>query len=129
MADSTISRVVVSVVDSRGHEFACVRIAGDVGIAAEVEFAAALDQLDALRCANVCVDLAEVSFAGTALLSFLVRVINRVPSDTPVLLCRPSRLTRHLIELSFLDTIATLCDKLPAMHEVENHDVYTIWSA
>ena len=42
-----------------------------------------------------------------------MRVINSVAPDVSVLLCRPGPITRRLIELSFLDTIATVRDDLP----------------
>ena len=46
-------------------------------------------------------------------MTFLVGVINGTPARTPVLLCRPGRMTRYLIEMFSLDTIATVCDDLP----------------
>jgi anti-anti-sigma regulatory factor len=122
MVDSTISRLAIDVTATPGHEFACVHITGDVDITSYPEFVEAMAQLSRLPCANVCIDLAGINFAGTALLTFLVRVINSVPPDTPVLLCRPSRITRHLLELSFLDTIATLCDELPPGAAIADHE-------
>jgi anti-anti-sigma regulatory factor len=61
----------------------------------------------------LCVDLADVEFGDTALLSFLVRVINGTPAGTPVALCRLSRIIRRLLHLSFLDTIVAVRDDLP----------------
>lgn len=113
MSESTVSSLAISVAPTMRREYACVRIAGDVDMADHAAFAEALAQLDRLRCAKVCVDLAGIRFAGTALLGFLVRVINCAAPGAPVLLCRPARMTRRLIELSFLDTLATVRDDLP----------------
>ncbi len=115
MSDSVSIRVVVA---NDADEFACVRINGDVDLEAEQQFASALEDLRSLHCVRLCVDLGGVGFAGTSLLTFLVRVINVVPIDTQVLLCRPGRMTRHLLELSSLDTIAAVCEDLPAVFDV-----------
>jgi anti-anti-sigma regulatory factor len=114
MIDSIVHHVVIDVERTAGNEFVCVRISGEVGVDSCLVLSEALRQLSGMRCENVCVDLAGVGFADTPLLGFLVRVINTVPPDRPVLLCRPSRVMRQLMQLSFLDTIATVCDELPA---------------
>jgi ABC-type transporter Mla MlaB component len=113
MIDSTVGGLAISVTPTRGRQFAWVCITGDVEVGSDPALARTISELQRLGCANVCVDLAGVGFAGTALLTFLVHVINTVPADASVLLCRAGRSTRRLLELSFLDTIATLRDELP----------------
>ncbi len=113
MIESDVGQLVVIVTPTSRREYACVRITGDVEMSGQAVFSQAMAYLDRLRCGNVCVDLSGVDFGGTALLGFLVRIINSVAPDTSVQLCRPNALTRRLIELSFLDTIATVRDDLP----------------
>jgi anti-anti-sigma factor len=113
MIESAFSQLSISVAPTSHRDYACVRIAGDVDMGGHAVFVEALAHLDRLRCRNVCVDLAGINFAGSALLGFLVRVINSVAPGVSVLLCRPGQLTRRLIELSFLDTIATVRDDMP----------------
>ena len=113
MDSFAVNPAVVTVTDAPAHDFVCVHISGDVDLTAEGALTAAMRELAAIRRPSVYVDLADVGFGGTTLMTFLVRVIKGMPAPTPVMLCRPGRMTRYLIEMFSLDTIATVCDDLP----------------
>ena len=113
MNDEAVNRTVILVEQTSDHAYTYVHIGGDVDPLAPAACTTALNQLAGCRPTTLCVDLAEVEFADTALLTFLVRVINCAPAGTSVLLCRPTRTVRRLLQLSFLDAIATARDDLP----------------
>ena len=104
---------VIEVADTPGQGYTYVRIVGDVDPSASGTMNMALDQLARARCAMICVDLADTGCAETGLLTFLIQVINCAPAGASVLLCRPGLSTRRVLHLSFLDTIAIVCDDLP----------------
>jgi len=110
MNDPAVQQAVVCV----GEKYVYVRVVGDIDTTADDVLSAAIEQLRTVHRAAVCVDLAGVGFAGTTLLTFLVRIINSIPQHGVVLLCRPGVQTRRLIQLSCLDAIAVICDELPA---------------
>ncbi|WP_147315403.1 STAS domain-containing protein [Asanoa ferruginea] len=59
------------------------------------------------------VDLAEVSFAGAALVNFLVRVVNGLPPSCVTVFCRATPQTTRLLRITSVDSIAALSDRLP----------------
>jgi anti-anti-sigma factor len=91
-----------------------VRIIGDVDLLAAADLARAEQQLAATRCPLVCVDLTGITFAGAALANFLFAVSAGLPGGASMLLCGPTPATRRIIELTFLDQLATVRDDIPA---------------
>jgi anti-anti-sigma factor len=113
MRNPPVNRMVVDVAATPGYETVCVRIAGDVDLAGEAALASAVTQMAATRCGSVYIDLAGITFAGTTLLNFLVRLATRLPDHPATVLCRPNAITRRMIELASLDHVATVRADLP----------------
>ncbi|WP_073258360.1 STAS domain-containing protein [Cryptosporangium aurantiacum] len=65
-------------------------LVGDVDTAATRLLSDAVDWLADDRAPVVLIDLAAVTYAGSALLNFLVRLFQVMPADTEVILWRPS---------------------------------------
>jgi anti-anti-sigma factor len=87
----------------------CVRLTGDVCLPGEAELDRAAGHLAATGCRSVYVDLTEVTFAGSVLANFLSTLSTR----STLVLCGPNPLTRRVIELTGLDQIARIHDRLP----------------
>jgi|RhiMetdeSRZDD1v2_1073273.scaffolds.fasta_scaffold73716_4 anti-anti-sigma factor len=103
----------VSMADSP-EGIACIRLTGDIDLTAVDALDRTVAQVISEPRAAIYVDLAAVQFAGSTLINFLAQLIDTMPMDRPVQLCRPSHTTRRLIELCALDTVATISNKLPA---------------
>ncbi len=92
---------------------ACLRLIGEVDGDCEQVLTHTAADLRRLAPRRVFVDLAEVSFAGAALVNFLVRVVHAVPPTRAIVLCRPTRQTVRLLRLTSTDSIAARSDHLP----------------
>ena len=91
-----------------GPQCGYVCIAGEVDLAGEKQLTDALSQLAHLHSNTVSIDLGGVTFAGSLLLNFLTRVSMTMPANTPLLLCRPTAMTRRLIQVAGLDHLGIL---------------------
>jgi anti-anti-sigma factor len=92
----------------------CVSLAGDVDLAAEPDLASLADNLAAMRCSVVHIDLGKIRFAGSSLVKFLFRLAGPLPGPTTINLCRPDAMTLQLIQLTGLHEVATVRPDLPA---------------
>ena len=110
-----ISRtLVIRLTHGPGHKAAaCLAISGDVCMAGDAHLAAAARHVAAARFARMHIDLGGITFGGSTLANFLVRISLKLPTGTPMTLCRPGTMTRQLIELTGLDRIATVSADLP----------------
>jgi anti-anti-sigma factor len=90
-----------------------VHISGDVDMASETDLAQVMTHLNIGQRRTIYIDLADVTFAGTTLLTVIARVYAIGGEQTTLVLCRPSPATRRLIDLTGLDAIATIRDDLP----------------
>jgi anti-anti-sigma factor len=113
MSSTPYGHSAVSMADNP-EGIACVRLTGDIDMSADDALHATVARIVSAPRSAVYVDLAAVGFAGSTLVNFLARLIDTMPMDRPVLLCRPSHATRRLIDLCALDTVATISNVLPA---------------
>jgi anti-anti-sigma factor len=113
MSSTLDSRSRVSMADSP-EGITCIRLTGDIDLAADDALDRTVARVISAPRTALYVDLAAVGFAGSTLVNFLARLIDTMPIDHPVLLCRPSQSTRRLIEICALDTVATISNELPA---------------
>jgi anti-anti-sigma factor len=109
MRTALINEAVVTVFARPGAAVACVCIAGEVDLAAESALADAANQLSVAAPRVVFIDLAAVTFGGSTLVTFLVRVLNVIPGLSLVL-CRPTPMVRRVISLTSLGLVATVRD-------------------
>ena len=107
---SPVNTMTVSMAVTADQYAVCVRMAGDVDLAAEPDLARLAEDLAATRCSHVHIDLQPITFAGSTLINFLFRLARH----TSVTLCRPGTITRQLIELTGLNELATVRADLPA---------------
>ncbi|MFG1928912.1 STAS domain-containing protein [Cryptosporangium sp. NPDC048952] len=66
-----------------------LRLVGDIDRASSKMLSETAYWLTALAPASVVIDLAAVTFAGSALLNFLSRLSGALPTDTDLILWRP----------------------------------------
>lgn len=102
----------ISVDRSGDRRVACMYISGDVDLVDPVDVGIAQRQLGGVFCNVLFVDLAGVTFGGSALIRYLYNVSEHLP-DVPITLCGPSAITRRVLTLTGLDRLATVCDSLP----------------
>jgi anti-anti-sigma factor len=114
MSISPSGKLAIIMAVSADQYAVCVRLAGDVDLAGEADLASLVDNLAATRCRLVYIDLHSITFAGSTLINFLVRLSRRLPGHTSMTLCRPNAMTRQLIELTRVDKVAAVCADLPA---------------
>jgi anti-anti-sigma factor len=107
------NQAVVTVSARPGAAVACVRIVGEVDLAAESALADAANQLSVAAPRVVFIDLAAVTFGGSTLVTFLVRVLNAVPNGLSLVLCRPTPMVHRVISLTSLHLLAVVCDDPP----------------
>jgi anti-anti-sigma factor len=93
---------------------AFLRLDGEIDSAARPILAGVAIALHDQAPATIFVDLGGVSFAGTALITFLDRLTAELPGGSTVVLCRPAPATACLIQLTHIDTVVEVDDDLPA---------------
>jgi anti-anti-sigma factor len=109
------SNPMVIVVDAAsGGRAVCVRVTGDVDVHGEADLARTAVLLPGTHCRSVYVDLAGITSAGTSLVNFLFTVSARLRVGVSMSLCGPTPIVRRIIELTGLDQVAAMQDRLPA---------------
>jgi WhiB family transcriptional regulator, redox-sensing transcriptional regulator len=88
-----------------------VRIRGDVDMSDSLGLAA--QRLIAANAGLVYVDLGGITFMGSTLASFLVRVANSGRARRNLVLCRPTPMALRVIQLTGLDKLANVRSDLP----------------
>jgi hypothetical protein len=88
-------------------------VAGDVDMTCESALTRAAAHLQSCPPDTVYIDLGAVTFGGSTLLNFLVRVVANLPDASALVLCRPTPYTRELIRLTSPDLLATMREGLP----------------
>jgi anti-anti-sigma factor len=99
----------VTVTALPGSLRADVRIAGDVDMAAVQILTDAIRRLSEGSPRSVFVDLAAVTFAGSALPNFLIQAHNRMPRGSFLVVCGPDAMTRSVLAATGLTDIVTVC--------------------
>ncbi|MBB5868097.1 anti-anti-sigma factor [Allocatelliglobosispora scoriae] len=107
--------MTIGIVTALRGAVVCVRLTGDVCLPGESELDRAAVHLAATGCRSVYVDLAGVTFAGSVLANFLCALSTR----SSLVLCGPSPLVQRIIEVTGLDRVARIVDRLPADWAVE----------
>lgn len=91
-----------------------VRIAGAIDLDAAAALDEAAEQLRTAARPSVLVDLAEVTFACSTLINFLIRVRTAMPHDAKLVVSRATPRTRRLLTLTGVDAIVVLDDRRSA---------------
>jgi anti-anti-sigma factor len=105
--------LVVGTAMSDNQRDILIRLRGDVDIAAEACLATVIDKIAQAQCANVDIDLADVTFAGSTLLHFVDQLCTRLPAAATVTLCHPSSLIQEMLELVRLIDMVVVRSRLP----------------
>jgi anti-anti-sigma factor len=83
-----------------------IYLTGDLDLRAEPDLTRAISHLHAAGHRGVVVDLAELTFAGSTLPNFLVRVRNALPAGGTLVVRHPSPAARRILRLAALPRIA-----------------------
>ena len=112
MTQTTVNDCTVTVIASPASQRADVRITGDVDMVAAPVLAEAARQLAMGSPRSVFVDLAGVTFAGSALPNFLARAYGLLPRGSSLVVCRPSPMTRWVLHMTDMTRILIVRDHL-----------------
>jgi anti-anti-sigma factor len=95
-----------------------LRLAGDIDLTSSAVLAKTVDWLTAMAPASVVMDLAEVTFACSALPNFVVQVSQAVPHGAELILWRAPPIIGRVLRLTDMATIATLRDEPTVPYDV-----------
>ena len=112
MKQTTVNDCSVTVIASPASHRVDVRITGDIDLAAAPVLAEAVRQLAIGSPRSVFVDLAGVTFAGSALPNFLARAYGRLPRGSSLVVCRPNPMTRRVLQMTDMTRILIVRDHL-----------------
>ncbi|RKN41040.1 STAS domain-containing protein [Micromonospora endolithica] len=104
---------VITVLTAPRRPAAMVCLAGEIDMDADPALSGVADRLSAVAPSEVVVDLADVTFASSTLLNFLARVHVALAADTALVVCRPRRHTRRLLEMTSVGNLVTVRGDLP----------------
>jgi anti-anti-sigma factor len=105
--------MVISTASSENGRDFLIHLRGDIDISAEPHLAPLLETIAQEKCANVYIDLADITFAGATLLHFVEHLCSQLPVDVTVTLCRPSALINQLLDFVHLREIVVVRSGLP----------------
>ncbi|MGZ4665411.1 MAG: STAS domain-containing protein [Frankiaceae bacterium] len=93
-----------------------VQIRGDVDQTEFPELDVAAQQLIAADASTIYVDLGGVTFMGSTMVTFLVRISNAKGfTRRPLVLCRPTPMARKVLQMTGLDQHASTRPDLPPL--------------
>ena len=116
MPTTRSDNVTVTMTMSAHQVHATIVLAGDVDMMAEPELADTLRLLAAGAPATVTVDLGAVTFTDSVLPNYLVSVRQAVPETAVLVVSRPTRMARFILDTTDMAQIATI---EPAVLETE----------
>ncbi len=92
---------------------AFLRMSGDVDLSDSVTLDGAHDLIVQAPPRVVWLDLADVTFAGSTLVNFLLRLRNALPEETRFAICRPTLMALRVLTVCHLENRMSICDRLP----------------
>jgi anti-anti-sigma factor len=114
MAVLTRDQMHISITASPDGSVDYVRIRGDVDLSDVSGLGVAAQRLIAADAGLVYVDLGGVTFMGSTLVGFLVRIADSGRVRRPVVLCRPTPMARRVIGLTDLAELVSVRPDLPS---------------
>jgi anti-anti-sigma factor len=105
---------MVSVSTPDNGVVASVAMTGEIDLAAEACLAAAVAELGSTAPSAVVIDVTEVTFAGSDLVNFLVRVRDVIPEQASMRIRGVSPLVRHMLIVTAVDQFVGLDDAVSA---------------
>jgi anti-anti-sigma factor len=100
--------VVVSLSTRQDGVVARVGVTGEIDLTVEDALAGAVCQLGALAPRAVVIDLTDVTFAGTSLVNFLMRVRGVIPHDASMRTLGAIPLVRRVLAVTAVDQLVGL---------------------
>ena len=88
-----------------------LRLAGEIDMASSPVLSKTVDWLTASAPVSLLVDLSELTFAGSALPNFVVRVRHALPDGAELILWRAGQDTEWVLRATNMDIIATIRDE------------------
>lgn len=112
MWQTTAKGCTITVIAAPGSHRADVRITGEVDTPAASALTEAAFRLADGSPRSVFVDLAGVTFAGSALPNFLALAHRLLPRRSVLVVCRPDRMTHRVLQMTGMMQILTVRDHL-----------------
>ncbi len=103
----------ISIVVRQRRDTAFVRIAGDVDPSGSAALTEANDALVQAGPSIVWLDLAEVTFAGSTLVNFIVRLRNAMKDGTRLTVCRATPMALRVMTVCGLQRRLEFTDQIP----------------
>jgi anti-anti-sigma factor len=91
-----------------------VGLAGEIDLAAEDALAAAVSELASMAPSAVVIDLTDVTFAGSSLVNFLIRVRDVIPERASMRTLGATPLVRRMLIVTAVDQFVGLADAVSA---------------
>lgn len=108
-----VNKMAIDVPPRAAAGVLCVRISGDVDLSNDQELALAGPRIRGPGAHTVFLDVGPVTFFGSTLVNFLVRLVITAPGGQ-VVLCRPSPMARRVVSaLTLPSQISTRPDLPP----------------
>ena len=106
--------VTITTMISADQARAVVTLAGDLDIDGWPELDDAIRRLADAAPDTVTIDVAAVTYAGSVLANFLVRVRQAVPATSALTVSRPTHWTRFILHVADVAQIAKIDEAVPA---------------
>jgi anti-anti-sigma factor len=97
-------------------------LSGEMDMCANPVLTDAVDRVAAVAPSVTVVDLAAISFAGSVLLNFLARVHQALPPDSALVVCRPPPVTRRILDIAGMESLAAIRDDTARRRPGCDHD-------
>ncbi|MEU8048550.1 STAS domain-containing protein [Micromonospora harpali] len=108
MAQVSGAHFVITVLTAPRCPTALVCLAGEIDMEAGPALSGVVDRLLTIAPTEVVVDLADVTFASSALPNFLARAHLALAAHTTLVVCRPRGSTLRLLQVTNMEAMVTL---------------------
>ena len=100
----------VTITEASVKNRACVRIVGELDTAAAPVLASSIRQLSRMSPERVVVDVADVTFAGSALPNFLATLHGKLPPGCSLVVRHPRPMLRRVLLAAGMTQIVSISD-------------------
>lgn len=113
MAQVSGAHFVITLLISPRRPSALIRLAGEIDMEADPALSGVVERLSIIAPTEVVVDLADVTFASSALPNFLARAHIALAADSALVVCRPGGSVLRMLRITNMEELVTLRADLP----------------
>lgn len=113
MAQVSGAHFVITLLTAPRRSTVLICLAGEIDMAAGPALSGVVDRLSLMASTEAVVDLADVTFASSALPNFLARAHLALATNSTLVVCRPRGSTLWLLRVTNMEEIVTIRDDLP----------------